>query len=155
MNFDALNLILVATDLSDSSAGALQSAIRLAQTFHVPIELLHIDIDPALVLPPPGDLLAIPFLIANASAGAAEGLQRAGDEVRKAGVTCTVASESGRTATAIVEHARRRQAGLVVLGSHARHGLSHLLMGSVAEKVVEHAPCGVLVVPSPASPSAS
>ena len=62
-------------------------------------------------------------------------------------MTCTSASDVGRSYATIVEQARRSGAGLIVMGSHGRHGLSRALLGSVAEKVVEHAPCPVLIVP--------
>ncbi len=148
MNLDDLKLIVVPTDFSETSAGAMRVAVRLAQTFHVSIEVLHVDIDPTFVLPPPGDLLAVPLVFQSMIGDASEQLERAADEVRRAGVACTSASESGRTHTAIVEHARQRGAGMIVMGSHGRHGFGHALLGSVAEKVVQHAPCAVLIVPA-------
>lgn len=151
MNFDALKLILVPTDFSEPARLALAAAVQLAKRFGAAIDVLHVDLDPALVLPPPGDIIAMPIAVESALAGAADQLQRTVEEVRAADVPCTSASESGRTHTAIVEHAARIGAGLIVMGSHGRHGFGHLLLGSVAEKVVEHAPCAVLVVPSGAS----
>lgn len=147
MNLDNLKLIVVPTDFSEPSAIALRAAVRLAQVFGAPIEVLHIDINPSLVLPPPIDLLSVSFVFESVVPGTAERLERIVAEARQAGVVCTSASEVGRSYAAIVEHARRTGAGLIVIGSHGRHGLSHLLLGSVAEKVVEHAPCAVLVVP--------
>ena len=52
----------------------------------------------------------------------------------------------GRAADEIVIQAKEDKVDLVVMGSHGRSGLSHLLVGSVAESVVRHAPCPVLVV---------
>ncbi|ARW80817.1 universal stress protein [Aeromonas salmonicida] len=52
----------------------------------------------------------------------------------------------GRAADEIVIQAKEDKIDLVVMGSHGRSGLSHLLVGSVAESVVRHAPCPVLVV---------
>jgi nucleotide-binding universal stress UspA family protein len=147
MNFDDLKTILVPTDFTEPSANAVRAAVRLAQTFHAAIEVFHVDLDPALVLPPPGDLLAVPLVFESALAGVAERLERTAAEVRQSGVACTTASEFGRTHTTIVEQARRIGAGLIVMGSHGRHVISHALLGSVAEKVVQHAPCAVLVVP--------
>jgi universal stress protein A len=147
MNFDNLKLILVPTDFSESSETALRTAIRLAQTFHAAIEVFHVEIDPSLVLPPPADTITIPLLFEKVLAHTAERLEQIVAEVRKAGVTCTSAAELGKSHTAIVERARLAKADLIVLGSHGRHGLSHALLGSVAEKVVQHAPCAVLVVP--------
>ena len=52
----------------------------------------------------------------------------------------------GRAADEIVLQAKEDKVDLLVMGSHGRSGLSHLLVGSVAESVVRHAPCPVLVV---------
>jgi nucleotide-binding universal stress UspA family protein len=55
---------------------------------------------------------------------------------------------AGSPANAIVEYARSIHADVIVIGTHGRDGVSRLLMGSVAEHVVRHAPCPVLVVRS-------
>ena len=52
-------------------------------------------------------------------------------------------------AAAIVDYARREQIDLIVMGTHGRGGVAHLLMGSVAERVVRTAPCPVLTVRHP------
>jgi universal stress protein A len=147
MNFDELKLILVPTDFSEVSSAALRTAIRLAKTFHAALDILHVDPDPTFVMPPPGDLLTVPLVMDSVLAASAERLERAAEEVRRAGVTCTTATEVGRTHVEIVDRARRLNVGLIVMGTHGRHGLSHVLLGSVAEKVVQQAPCSVLVVP--------
>jgi universal stress protein A len=147
MTFDDLKLILVPTDFSEASELALRAAIRLAQTFHAAIEVFHVDIDPALLLPPPLDAISMPVLFEHVLAETADRLERITGEVRKAGVTGTSFDQVGRSHTAIVERARLVSAGLIVIGSHGRHGLTRALLGSVAEKVVQHAPCAVLVVP--------
>ncbi|HVZ85656.1 MAG TPA: universal stress protein [Polyangia bacterium] len=147
MDFDDLKMILAPTDLSDASAPALRAAVRLAQMFHASVEVFHVDIDPSLVLPPPIGVVSMAALFERMFEGAAEKLNHIVDEVRKSGVVCTGASEYGRSHAAIVEQATRTGAGLIVMGSHARPWLSHALVGSVAEKVVQHAPCAVLVVP--------
>ena len=152
MNLDDLKLILVPTDFSEASAVALRTAIRLAQTFHAAIEVFHVNIDPSLVLPPPADVVMRPAAFERVLAENAEKLEQVVAEVRQAGVTCTSTSEVGRSYPAIVEQARRSHAGLIVMGTHGRHGLSHAVLGSVAEKVVEYSPCPILVVPS-ASPA--
>jgi nucleotide-binding universal stress UspA family protein len=147
MDFDSLKLILVASDFSEPSAAALRAAVRLAQAFHAAIEIFHVEVDPTLMLPPPAGAISMPALFERVLERTADRLEELVAEVRKAGVTCSSASELGRSHTAIVERARLVGAGLIVIGTHGRHGLSHALLGSVAEKVVEHAPCGVLVVP--------
>lgn len=147
MDFDDLKVILVATDFSEPSATALRAAVRLAQTFHAAIEIFHVEVDPTLVLPPPAGEISMPSLFERVLEKTAERLETLVAEVRKAGVTCSSASELGRSHIAIVERARLLGAELIVIGHHGRHGVGHLLLGSVAEKVVEHAPCAVLVVP--------
>ncbi len=59
---------------------------------------------------------------------------------------CDVQAESGHPTDVIVRLAKELSVDLIVMGTHGRSGLSHLLMGSVAEKVVRLAPCSVLVV---------
>ena len=150
MDLDHLKLILVPTDFSEASTAALRAAIRLAQTFHASIEVFHVDPDPALLLPPPLDVVSRPAAFERVLAETADKLERVVAEVREAGVRCTSASELGRSYTSIIEQAHRTGAGLIVMGTHRRHGLSHAIIGSVAEKVIEHGACPVLVVPAAA-----
>ena len=124
MDLDALKLILVPMDFSEVSAAALQVAVRLAQTFHAAIEVFHVDIDPTLVLPPPLGAISMPVLFERVLAATAERLERLVAEVRKSGVVCSSAEELGRSHTAIVERAQLVGAGLIVMGSHGRHGLA-------------------------------
>jgi nucleotide-binding universal stress UspA family protein len=147
MTLDDLKLILVPTDFSEASTAALRAAIRLARAFQASIEVFHVDPDPAVLLPPPLDVVSRPAAFERVLAETADKLERVVAEVREAGVPCTSASELGRSDTSIIEQARRTGAGLIVMGTHGRHGLSHALIGSVAEKVVEHGTCPVLVVP--------
>jgi universal stress protein A len=149
MNFDELKVILVPVDFSEQTGAAIAAAVRLAQTFHASVEILHVDIDPTLVLPPPGDVIALPLMFEHTQAVTEERLGKLAEQVRAAGVVCVTASESGRTHAAIVERARAAVAGLIVMGSHGQGVLSHALLGSVAEKVVAHAPCPVLIIPGP------
>jgi nucleotide-binding universal stress UspA family protein len=53
----------------------------------------------------------------------------------------------GSPVDAILDRARQERADLIVMGTHGRTGLSRLLVGSVAEGVLRHAPCPVVVVP--------
>ena len=62
------------------------------------------------------------------------------------GVAVEAEVVEGSAAQAILEAAERMKADLVVIGTHGRRGLGHLLLGSVAEKVVRRAPCPVLSV---------
>jgi nucleotide-binding universal stress UspA family protein len=57
--------------------------------------------------------------------------------------------EIGMSFKNIVEVAESEKVDLIVMSTHGRTGLSHMILGSVAEKVVARAPCPVLVVPRP------
>jgi len=138
--------ILFATDFSEPSAAAQRMAVQLARAFHQPIEVFHVNIDPTLVLPPPAGAISMPTVFERVLADTADQLDRITAEIRAAGVLCAAATELGRTHAAIVEHAQKIAAGLIVLGSHQSRGLRRVLFGSVSEAVVERAPCGVLVV---------
>src|SRR4051794_30038766 len=122
MALDDVKVILVPTDFSPASALAVKAAIRLAQLFRASIELFHVNVDTSVVLPPPADVLSFPGLFDRVLADTAEKLERLAGEVREAGVTCTSASDVGRSYETIVEQARRSGAGLIVMGSHGRHG---------------------------------
>ena len=64
----------------------------------------------------------------------------------KGSVTAHKAVRHGKTSVEICDEAKSMQADIIVIGSHGRTGLSHVLLGSVAETVVRHAGCPVLVV---------
>jgi nucleotide-binding universal stress UspA family protein len=147
MSLDNLKTILVPTDFSEPAALALGTAVGLAQKFNANIEVFHVNVDAAMVVPPPLDVVSIPIDVTDILARAAERLERIASDVRRAGVTCTAATEVGTMHTEIVDRAQRIGAGLIVMGTHGRHGIGHAIMGSIAEKVVQHASCPVLVVP--------
>jgi nucleotide-binding universal stress UspA family protein len=144
-----LKTILVPTDFTQPSELALEAAIEIGRVTGAALEILHVNIDPTFVVPPPGDILAVPIDLSRAVQSAIEQLDATVARATAQGLTARGASESGRTHTEIVDHARKVGAGLIVMGTHGRHGIGHALLGSVAEKVVQNASCPVLVVPMP------
>jgi nucleotide-binding universal stress UspA family protein len=76
MRFDDLKLILFPTDFSEASQVAVDAAVTLAHTFRAAIESLHVDLNLALVLPPPGDVFAMPIAMEGLMARAAEQVER-------------------------------------------------------------------------------
>ena len=147
MGMREIKLILVPTDFSPASERALEVAMDLARLTGAALELLHVDPATIWVLPPPGDVIAGPVDLSESLATSVIQLEATIARVRVAGLVCTGVSQAGKPDAEIVDHARARSAGLIVVGSHGRTGVSHLLAGSVAEKVVRHAPCPILVVP--------
>ena len=140
--------ILVPTDFSESSAEALTTAVSFARVFQASLEIVHVYVEPIYVLPPPVDLAVFPFDMANILAKVHESLAAERERVQAAGVACEATALSGKAAPEIVRRAKETGADLIVMGRHGRSGLEHALLGSVAERVVHHTPCPVLVVPT-------
>ena len=140
--------ILVPTDFSEASAEALGTAIDFALVFQASIEVIHVLVEPAFVLPPPVEMATFPFDLTEIMNRVQRNLEADRDRVRAAGVAGELKALTGRAAPEIVAHARQTGADLIVMGTHGRGGFEHALLGSVAERVVHHSPCPVLVVPS-------
>lgn len=147
MSLSATNTILVPTDFSDAADQALNAAIELARMWNASIELLHVSVDPTFVAMPPGSILPIPVNLTESVAKENEQLAATAARVRRYGIDCSTSTASGRTHVEIIEHAVKVAAGLIAMGTHEHHGISHSLLGTVAEKVLRHAPCPVLVIP--------
>jgi nucleotide-binding universal stress UspA family protein len=85
--------------------------------------------------------------IATELRGEHRALQGLAEELRAQGVEVTALLVQGPTAAVLVDEAHRRQAGLLVIGTHGRRGLARLILGSVAEEVLRCADLPVVVVP--------
>jgi universal stress protein A len=139
-----LKQILVPIDFSDCSKKALQYALPLAKEHQAALTLLY-------VVPPAygaGEYGGIDY--AQLEAGMREGGEKelaklVVDEVRDE-VSADALVRVGSPTREIVEMARLLPADLIVISTHGRTGLRHVLLGSVAEHVVQRAPCPVLVV---------
>jgi universal stress protein A len=141
--------ILVPTDFSEYSDAALDYARSLADTFGASLHLLHVFEDPYVTagafsgetyLALPGDLRET--MTADAKKQLAARLPGTEASTRQA----TSEVLMGGAARTIVDYAAAEQIDLIVMGTHGRTGLLHLLIGSVAERVVRTAPCPVLTV---------
>src|SRR5437660_183779 len=143
--------ILAPTDFSDAATPAVRYAAELADKFAAELVLLHVVQDLALVLPDavmPTPLPAADLdqLTASAKAGLANSVTR----LDLARLNPRTEVRFGSPAAEIDEAAKELAADLIVVSTHGRTGLAHLLLGSVAEKVIRYAPCPVLVVRPPA-----
>jgi nucleotide-binding universal stress UspA family protein len=154
MNLKSIKRILVATDFSDLSAEAVDTAIAFAKELGATLDLLHVAPELAIALPPPMDVVSVPFDPAAVMAQAAERMSTEEKRIRGTGVVCESNILVGRSDAEIVAHAEKTSADLIVIGTHGRGGLAHALLGSVAEKVVQHAHCPVLSVPQRRAPLA-
>lgn len=141
--------ILFATDFSKPSEIALAEAARLATAEGAALIIAHV-FDPAPFTPP----VAIPSVGGFEDRIAREIEESVLVELKRLreGPLADVpevellALRHGSPAVAIGEAAEERDVNLIVVGTHGRTGLKRMLIGSVAEKIVRHAPCSVLAV---------
>jgi nucleotide-binding universal stress UspA family protein len=146
-----LERVLVATDFSEPSQAALSYGRELARAFGAKLTLLHV-------------VESVATLVAGFEGYAVDvvTLQNEANDAADRQLNATITKEDRQTldattarvisnvpAQAIATYARDHGIGLIVLGTHGRGGMSHMLLGSVAEKVVRLAPCPVLTVRHP------
>jgi nucleotide-binding universal stress UspA family protein len=138
--------VLLATDLSPTSAPAEDEAVRLAARLHARLLAVSV-IDPGTLRLPGGRFSARVDQVRDQREQAAQVLVARGQQ---AGVSCEFLVWEGDPGEAIVDAARAEGVDLIVLGSHGRHGVGRSIFGSVSDHVVRHAPCPVVVVRGPA-----
>jgi len=138
-----LKNILVAMDFSDSAAVALNYGRDLARTFNARLHLVHM-VEDVMVRYSPEVSFAVPELQKNMEERAWRDLRALITEDDRAIVP--VVQTCVNIPNAIVEYAKTNSIDLVITGTHGRGPIQHLLMGSVAERVVRAAPCPVLTV---------
>jgi nucleotide-binding universal stress UspA family protein len=143
--------ILVPTDFSETSDAALAYAKTLAGCLGASLHVLHVFAEPyAPALYAPEVYAAVPE----------EAREEALEQVRALLAERLSAEEviyfrgtrailSGVAAKKIVRYAADHDVQLIVMGTHGRGGMSHFILGSVAEQVVRTAPCPVLTVREP------
>jgi nucleotide-binding universal stress UspA family protein len=138
--------ILVPLDFSAHSREALEYAAELARRYEASLTLVHAYQTVAYALPE-GFVLYTPAQFANALTEFEKQLTAAKGEALRAGATrVETRMLQGDVASEVVQLAKEGGYDLIVMGTHGRTGASHLLMGSIAEKVVRRAPCPVLTV---------
>jgi nucleotide-binding universal stress UspA family protein len=141
--------VLVPIDFSPYAEQALDYAIALAQKLQVRVTLLHV-IQPPLVAG--ADMGVWPSLafIDDLETAITSDMESYLARVTAAGLEGEIAVVHGAPFQEILNTAKARQVDLIIMGTHGRTGLPHVLLGSVAEKVVRLAPCPVLVARQPA-----
>ncbi len=135
-----IQTILVPTDFSEVSEPVLQIARTLARDHQAKLVLMS-----APLPPPPSAEVYVPFSDYAGLTAEAE-RQLAVQAKGITDVTVETRVQVGDTGPSIVDIANKCQADLIVMGTHGRTGLTRLLMGSVAEYVLRHAPCPVLTI---------
>ena len=136
--------ILVPTDFSEYADYALDYAIELARTLQARLTVVYVLHLSSLALGETSPAV-LDATWKALEANAQQRTQMALARVQQAGLQGASAIVEGIPFQAIIETAESRGIDLIVMGTHGRTGLTHVLMGSVAEKVVRLAPCPVLV----------
>lgn len=143
----ALKRVLLPTDFSSYSGAAVDHATSFAEKFGAELHLLHVvqDIitmvpEPGMAFPPPGDYMQ--ELVQNAESALTKVLDPQWVQNHK--VVRVV--RQGTPFLEIVRYAREQEIDLIVMGTHGRSGLVHILLGSVTEKIIRKANCPVLTV---------
>ena len=135
--------ILVPVDFSVHSIKALETALSLAQTFDADITLVHI-VEQIIY---PGDWMYPPIAMTDFASEQREQISAKLKALAKDSNARThEVVRLGRAWQEVVEVAKERKADLIVLATHGYTGLRHVLLGSVAEKILRHAPCPVLSI---------
>jgi nucleotide-binding universal stress UspA family protein len=144
-----INKILVATDFSAHAERALEYAAELAVKYNAPLVLLHAYSLPVMIVPDGYVMMTAPDVAALVES-LRDGLRRAERRLGELGATRVEARlVEGSAWVEITGAAKATGCDLIVVGTHGRGGLTHLLLGSVAEKVVRKAECPVLAVHLP------
>ena len=140
--------ILVPLDFSPTSDQAFGYAAALAEEFGASTALLHVIEDRLMTGPWPAEVYLgeLPKLRADLIRDAEHRMQKCLASLTAKGITATGEVLIGVPSHVIIEQASTTGADLIVRGTHGRTGITHLLIGSVAERVIRHAPCPVFVV---------
>ncbi len=135
--------VLVATDFSKTARAGVDWAIEVARDHGARIRLVH----GLLLASRMTDYVPAPPDFTEAlQAAAAARLEEVCDRVRNAGIEVSSDLRLGLPSQAILEAVKEEKADLLVIGTRGLTGVSHLLLGSTAERVVQHATCPVLSV---------
>jgi nucleotide-binding universal stress UspA family protein len=139
-----LKNLLLPVDFSEPSLKATEYALSLAHKFGATLHLLHVIEDPVVYLPM-FESYPIPTR-EQFETYAQDRLENWIPAGEAEGIRIEPRFRHGRPHVEIVEYAEENRIDLIVMGTHGRGLAAHLLMGSVAEKIVRKAPCPVLTV---------
>ena len=141
-----LKRVLIPTDFSDYSAEGLKYGCALAEKFEAEIHLLHVlEMHPSTT-PTFGGGLALTNFVQESKEAANQALSKLPTTEWSSGRSIVRATADGSPFVEIIRYAKDNDIDLIVMGTHGRSGLTQMLIGGVAEKVVRKSPCPVLTV---------
>jgi nucleotide-binding universal stress UspA family protein len=143
-----LKRILVPTDFSEPSEIALMYAKALAKNFHGVLHILHVIEEKTLFYAKLTSSTFSPLetIIAEVEKNIREHLDKVLSPAEKDEYQAQLTTLTGSPFVEIVRYAKNQDIDLIIMGTHGRGPIAHMLMGGVAEKVVRKAPCPVLTV---------
>lgn len=147
--------ILMATDFSDSSNKALETAIDLAKAFGASLTIIHVCELPAYSSPNGMMFMPAPELIADIHRDTSHQLATVKERVEKSGLAVKTVSLDGEPRREIPSYADEHGFDLLIVGSHGRRGFKRFVLGSVAEHVVRASQLPVLTVHAKPTPAVS
>ena len=145
----SIRRILFPTDFSEPAEYAWSYALTFAQEFGAEVHLLHV------IAPPPRltEAYAVDYnpekMVGSLSTEADATLDRQIEAAKSRGLVFRREVRVGVDFREIIDYATKHDIDLIAMATHGRSGLAHVLLGSVAEKVVRKAPCPVLTIKHP------
>ena len=138
--------ILVPFDFGEPSAHAREYATELASPFDASLDFLHVVRNPYVAETLDMYIPVLPDLLDNLVKEASERLEQVlpPADQKRFNAHCIV--KVGDPRTVVLEYAEAEHVDLIIMGTHGRSGMAHLLLGSVAERVVRAARCPVMTV---------
>lgn len=145
----SIRRVLFPTDFSEPAEYAWSYALTFAQEFGAEVHLLHV------IAPPPRltEAYAVSYdpgrMVESLTAEATGSMDRQVEAAKSCGLVFRREVREGLDYREIIDYAAKHDIDLIVMATHGRTGLAHVLLGSVAEKVVRKAPCPVLTIKHP------
>jgi nucleotide-binding universal stress UspA family protein len=131
--------IVVALDGSETAEGILADAARIARAWKGTLDLVRVAI-PVVAASGVGE-----FPLVFPSEDPTPYLKGVSGRLMAEGVEARPVALEGRAAVSLLDHAKEAKAGLICMTTHGRSGVARVLLGSIAEEVLRHAPCPVLL----------
>ena len=145
----ALKRILVPTDFSEASEAAMKYGRALAEAFNASLDVLHVMEDPFVYAPTSEGYMPPPSFYEEMETATRDRLSKILTDAEREKLRARLVTKKGSPFVEVIRYAKENGVDLIVMGTHGRGAIAHMLMGSVAEKVVRKGPCPVLTVRHP------
>lgn len=146
----SINVIVVPTDFSEQSLAALDYAVGMADSYDARLKVVFVN-EPGLKI---SDMAWVGIDERSMNEQQSTEARRAIEKIVLDRIPVDIPADAeilhGEAVGKIIEYASDVNSDLIVMATHGRTGMSHVLLGSVAEQVVRKAPCPVLTLKKPA-----